>query len=378
MMATKNPFITNGYESKELFCDREVELGILHKNVSNGIDTTLVSPRRMGKTGLIHRFFDDLREIGDMESVFVDIYAARSLDDFIKLLAEAILVKFPAKTSIGERFMEFIKGFRPLIGYDALTGEPQIQINYQSAQDKEYGLRGLLQFLDSQNRKIVVAIDEFQQIAEFPEKNIEALLRTCMQQLVNTRFIFCGSKQSMMVELFSNAKRPFYSSTQYLGIDRIDAEVYGSFIRNTFYNNGGRIDDEAIDLILEWTKRHTFYTQSLCNSVFSSEVRNVNRDVVRSCCADIVKRNEALYFQFRQLVTPAQWNFMIAIAKEGMVTQIAAQKFIAKYNIGTPANARRIAKSLIEKELILETHSKKETSYQLYDVFLSRWMESEY
>jgi DNA-binding MarR family transcriptional regulator len=78
------------------------------------------------------------------------------------------------------------------------------------------------------------------------------------------------------------------------------------------------------------------------------------------------------------MLTSAQWNFMIAVAKEGEVSQITAQKFISKYNIGTPANAKRILKSLIEKELILESVSKNNTVYQVYDVFLSRWLEVKY
>ena len=94
--------------------------------------------------------------------------------------------------------------------------------------------------------------------------------------------------------------------------------------------------------------------------------------------ANILKENESFFFQYRQLLTPAQWNFMIAIAKENEVSQITAQKFISKYNIGTPANARRILKSLIEKELILANMTKEKVVYQIYDVFLSRWLEMKY
>lgn len=378
MKGVKNPFLVKGYLTKELFCNREKELEVLYENVSNGIDTTLISPRRIGKTGLILRFFDYLKEKKWGESVYVDIYASRGLEDFIRVLAEAILLKFPEKTSIGKRFMHFLKGLRPLIGYDALTGEPQVQIVYHTPQERENTLKGLLDFLDMQNVPIVLAIDEFQQIAEYPEKNMEALLRTCMQQLNNIRFIFSGSRRTLMLEMFSSANRPFFASTQYLTVDKIDREVYASFIIHLFENYGKEIEREAVYEILDWSNVHTFYTQSLCNRVFAMDEFPVTAEHVRKACSDLLERNEPAFLQYRQLLTPIQWNFLIAVAKEREVRQISAQGFVGKYNIGTPANARRLVKALVDKELLLESVDKKGIVYRVYDVFLSRWLEREY
>ena len=182
----------------------------------------------------------------------------------------------------------------------------------------------------------------------------------------------------MMIELFSNAKRPFYSSTQYLVLDKIEFNAYKAFIIRKFTEKEILIEDEAVNYVLSWTKQHTFYTQSLCNMIFSMDENIVNIQLVKQACNELLNRNEAVFFQFRQLLTSGQWNFLIAVAKEGEVTQLTAQKFIANYEIGTPANARRISRSLIDKELILETINKKGSYYQVYDVFLSRWLESEY
>jgi len=378
MKKKNNPFLLKGYISKEFFCDRNKEVEQLFSNVQNGIDTTLISPRRMGKTGLIFRFFDHLHENSDIKPIYVDIFSSRNLSEFIKLMAEAILLEFPEKTSVGKQFLEFIKGFRPLIGYDTLTGEPQIQINYQSAQEKEYTLQGLFAFLENQEELIVIAIDEFQQISDYPENNVEALLRTNIQKLKNIRFIFCGSRKAMMINLFSNVKRPFFASTQYLSLEKIDKKEYSAFIKNKFSESGIPITDEALTMVLDWSLMHTFYTQSLCNILFYISHEQITLEKVKIACTEILKRNETVFYQYRQLLTAAQWNFLIAIAKEGEVKQLTAQKFISKYEIGTPANARRISRALIEKELLLELPAKKETSYRVYDVFLSRWLESEY
>jgi hypothetical protein len=378
MKKKNNPFLLKGYVSKDLFCDRQKEVEQLYACVQNGIDTTLISPRRMGKTGLIFRFFDYLKENCEIKYIYVDIFSSRNLDELIKLLAEAILIGFPEQTRVGKQFMDFIKGFRPLIGYDPLTGQPQIQISYQSAQEKEYTLKGLFSFLESQGEQIVMAIDEFQQISDYPEKNIEALLRTYTQNLKNIRFIFCGSRNAMMINLFSNVKRPFYASTQYLLLEKIDQGIYSVFIRNKFDESGIVMTDEALEMVLNWSQVHTFYTQSLCNMLYYTADRQITVETVKIACFELLKRNEPVFYQYRQLLTTAQWNFLIAIAKEGEVKQLTAQKFIAKYGIGTPANARRISRSLIEKELLLELSNKKETSYRVYDVFLSRWLENEY
>jgi hypothetical protein len=224
----------------------------------------------------------------------------------------------------------------------------------------------------------VVAIDEFQQISQYPEKNIEALLRTYTQNLKYIRFIFCGSRKAMMINLFSNVKRPFYATTQYLMLEEIERETYSQFIVQKFTDAGMTISKEALQMVLDWSLLHTFYTQSLCNMLYYIADNQIELATVKLACVELLKRNEPVFYQYRQLLTAAQWNFLIAVAKEGGVKQLTAQKFIAKYEIGTPANARRISRSLVEKELLLEIAIKKETTYRVCDLFLARWLENEY
>lgn len=375
----KNPFIIKSYTSKELFCDRESELETLIRNCQNGIDTTLISQRRMGKSALIYRLFDEMEEQKiDFHTIYTDIYATRSLSDFIKFIAEAVLKAFPENSNFGRKFMVFIKSLRPMITYDSISGEPQVQILYQSEQEKEHTLKGLFDFLDSQDKKILLAIDEFQQIREYPEKNIEELLRTYIQRVKNIQFIFCGSKKHMMIDIFSNAKKPFYSSTQFITLDKIPWDKYHAFISHLFELNGRKIESDAVDYILEWTKRHTYYTQSLCNLIFSSGVKTISIAEVKEACVQILQMNETIFLQYRSLLTAGQWNFMIAVAKEQSVSQITAKAFLAKYDIGTPANSKRLVTALADKELIMENITKEGTSYAVYDLFLSRWLEREY
>lgn len=371
-----NPFLVKGYVSPEYFCDREKETEALLRNIQNGVDTTLISPRKYGKTGLILHLFDAIqRKKLPYETLYVDVFATRSLSDFIKVVAEAVMKKFPEKTHIGSKFITFIKGLRPVISYDSLTGVPQVQFNYQMAAEKEHTLSGLLEFINSQQIDIVLAIDEFQQIAEYPETNMEALLRTHIQQMHNTHFIFCGSKRSVMSEMFLNAKRPFFSSSRMMSLDKIDEEIYKQFIRSQFGKAGIDINPEALEYIMEWTQGYTFYTQTVCNAVYGMLPSRVTIEVVRTACADIMEGLTDNYLQYRELVTPAQWNFLIAVAKEGEVEQLSSTRFLSTYNIGGATSAKRMAQSLSEKELLLPVVKSRKTAYKIYDVFFLRWIQ---
>lgn len=372
----ENPFIIKSYESKELFCDREEELQQMLRNCINSSDMTLISQRRMGKTGLILRLFDEIKDVRpDIHTIYFDIFASRSIDDFIKLMAEAAMKSFPSKTTMGEKLLTFIKSLRPQLSFDTITGEPQLQIAYQTAHEKEYTLRGLFDFLDSQKEHIVIAIDEFQQIRDYPEQNMEALLRTYIQQTHNMTFIFCGSKKHMMADIFANEKKPFYNSTAFVSLDKISETSYSAFIRQLFKDRHRSITDEALQFILDWTRRHTYYTQQLCHTVYANGSEAVTIDDVKKACEQLMKQGEAVYLQYRQMLTEKQWDYLIAVAKEGSVQQITASAFLRNHKIGTPSVSRRHADSLCEKGLLNDDITINGTTYSLSDVFLSHWME---
>ena len=372
----KNPFVIKPYESKELFCDREEELSLMVQGCINHTDMTLISQRRMGKTGLILRLFDELHETGlNRQTIYVDIYASRSIDDFIKLLAEAAMRTFQPKSSIGEKLISFIKSLRPQLSFDTITGEPQLQIAYQTMHEKEYTLRGLFDFLDAQGEPVIIAIDEFQQIRDYPEKNMEALLRSYIQQTHNLTFIFCGSKKHLMADIFANEKKPFYSSTTFISLEKISEVSYANFIRHHFNLDGRTIDDESIQFILDWTRRHTYYTQQLCHTIFANGDEDVTLDVVKVSCGQLMKQGEAVYLQYRQMLTDKQWNYLIAVAKEGCVKQITASAFLKHHKIGTPSVSRRLAEALVEKGLLNDDVRIDGTTYTVSDVFFSHWLE---
>lgn len=374
MIEYLNPFILERYVSKEYFCDRKFEIETLQKRVESGVNSTLISIRRLGKSALIFRLFDEFDE-KNRACIYVDLYATQNLKDFTEALSIAILNYFPEKKSIGKQFLQLLKSLRPTIKYDSLTGQPEIHFDFIQPKECERTLSTLLTFLENQSIKVLLAIDEFQQVAHYPEKNTEAILRTMIQSMKNVHFIFSGSNKHLMAEIFNNAKRPFFSSTLILGLNKIPEDDYKAFIRQKFAEKKREIDDTSIDFIIDWTRCHTFYTQMICHQLFFLAVKNITIDSARQVCNDILISQETTYIQYRNLLPPLQWEMLKAIGKEEKLYQPQSSAFLQKYRIGAASSAKKALKALVDKEMVY-IHDETDTSYyQVYDVFFSRWLE---
>jgi hypothetical protein len=375
MGVQKNPFHLKGYHGPGLFCDRNDGRALLVENINNNINTTLFSVRRMGKTGLINHVFYYLNKEKNRECIYIDIYATQSLPEFTNHLASAILRAFPQSLSIGKKFINLIKGLNPTISYDALTGAPEISFSFSEPKQYEYSLKELFAFLEKQRKPVVIAIDEFQQIANYPEKNTEALLRTIIKPLKNVSFIFSGSQKHLLLEMFNSAKRPFFSSTNSLNIGSIAPKEYKKFIKKLFTKGGRIIDDESVDFILDWTCNHTYYTQSLCNKVYARNPGKIDIENVFAACDSILQEQENIFFQYRNLLTSAQWKLLKAVAIEGKVRQPTGSTFIGRHTLGNPASVKRSLEALVNKEMVFQEAEETGSYYRVYDCFLMRWLE---
>ena len=371
----ENPFILEPYRSKAFFCDREKETEEIIRNITNGRNTTLISPRRLGKTGLIFRVFDEMKARKlPFETIYVDISDTLSIEEFIKAISDAVVNKLGKQQKISA-FFKTLKSVRPLLGIDPLTGSPQVSFTFADDNQKQSTLKEVLGYLETYPQKVVLAIDEFQQIREYNDVNMEAILRKHIQHLHNVRFIYCGSKKHTMTDMFTNAKKPFYESTSFSYLSKLPVPVYATFIKEKFESAGKTIDDDSIGYIIEWTKGHTYYTQRLCNEVFSLSGNVVVRNDIVAAIQSILDSERDRFQEIRRLVTRSQWKMLEAIAREGSVSQITSAAFLSKYKISSGPTALRNIKALMDKELVLATTTDEGTSYSVYNVFLSRYLE---
>lgn len=370
----ENPFILDPYRSKAFFCDREKETEEIIRNITNGRNTTLISPRRLGKTGLIFRVFDEMKARKlPFETIYLDISDTLSIEEFIKAISDAVVNKLGKQQKI-TAFFKTLKSVRPLLGIDPLTGSPQVSFTFADDNQKQSTLKEVLGYLESYPQMVVLAIDEFQQIREYGDVNMEAILRKHIQHLHNVRFIFCGSKKHTMTDMFTNAKKPFYESTAFLYLSKLPIQVYSAFIKEKFALAGKTIDDDSIGFIIEWTKDHTYYTQRLCNEVFSLSGEAIGRKDIVTAIQTILDSERDRFQEIRRLVTRSQWKMLAAIAMEDSVSQITSAAFLSKYKISSGPTALRNIKALIDKELVLATTTENGTGYSVYNVFLSRFL----
>lgn len=371
-----NPFISVGYREPKYFCDRREERKQLTQYMLNGINVTLFAIRRIGKTGLIHHTFYPYRKSRKIACIYVDILSSNNLGDFTNHLATAVYNRFSPINSLGKKIMNSFKQFRPVISFDELTGAPSLSLTLETDAQKEKTIGQILNFIDQQGIKVVIAIDEFQQILNYPEKNTEAILRTYIQQLNNTSFIFSGSNQRMMHEIFNSAKRPFFASCSNMNLDFIATKEYRKFIKKKFKENQRSISEECLDFICTWTKCHTFFVQQLCFTLFAQNHIQNGIEEAHKAALTILKLNEGNYYQYKNLLTKAQWNLLSAIANEEQVTKPQSKKFINNHNLGTPALVKRGLDALIKKELVFYNSAVETPYYEVYDKYLMRWIQS--
>jgi hypothetical protein len=218
---------------------------------------------------------------------------------------------------------------------------------------------------------VVIAIDEFQQILEYPEQNMEALLRTLVQEMPMVRFIFSGSKMHLMKAIFTESKRPFYQSTRLLFLEAINPEDYTDFILEKFAKGRRVIDSEAVSWIMNWTRGHTYYVQYICNWLYGEGYTRITPAITSEVSRDILLELQPVFDNYRQLLSPRQFELLRAIAKEGSVKSVLSGSFIQAHSLGTPSTVRVSLQSMLEKDMLREFPE----GYLVDDVFFSRWLE---
>ena len=369
-MKPNNPFLISGYYSPEFFCDREQETKTILDALHNGRNVTLIAPRRMGKTGLIRHAFYRLKEqLPDIVTFYLDIYSTQSLGDFVRLFASTVLGQLDsAPQKALSRIGQFVRSCRPVFTFDELTGVPKVRIDVAPAEE-ENTLKEIFEYLGSSEKRCYVAIDEFQQITEYPENGVEALLRSHIQFLSNVNFIFAGSKQHLMQEMFTSSKRPFYQSTQPLTIGSIQEDEYASFATGHFAKRNAKLPQDVFNSIYEKYEGHTWYVQCLLNRLYGYN-RDVDMELVSYATEQILSEYSYTYANLLKAYTPGQVRLLKAIAKEGSVKEVLSGDFISAYKLRAASSVSAALKKLQESELVYQTAN----GYMVYDRFMGEWL----
>lgn len=368
----KNPFLTYGYNGPEYFCDRVEETKRLTSLLVNGNHVALMSPRRMGKTGLIRHCFSQ-QEVQDNFYLFVvDIYATKSLTELTYELGRVILSELKSKgRKAWERFIQVVSSLRTGISLDSM-GQPSWNLEIGDIQSPQMSLNEIFQYLKTADRPCLVAIDEFQAIMDYPEQNVEALLRTHIQDCNNAWFVFSGSKRHMMGEMFSSPARPFYQSASTISLKPISLDAYTSFITRHFEQGGKLITPEAVQYMYEKFEGTTWYIQKICNELYAMTEPNSTCGVkeVEVAINMAVEEKSDTYQDLMTRLTAKQKALLIALAHAGENVQPTSGDFIKKYHLTSASAVQRSLLSLQEKDIVTSSNGQ----YHIYDYFLYYWL----
>ena len=372
-MSKMNPFLTNGYISAEYFCDRTDETETLLRYLTNGNNTALISPRRLGKTGLISHCFHQKAIADDYYRFLVDIYATKNLQEFVFELGKSLLNALkPKGRKAWEVFLGYLSSLRTGISFD-FSGNPSWNIEMGDIKAPTVTLDEIFHYLEHADKPCIVAIDEFQAIALYPEANVEALLRTYMQHCTNATFIYAGSQRHLMGEIFTSPARPFYQSTAIMELKPIPLQAYVPFIQKHFAEAGKLIAERTIEEIYNRFEGITWYVQFVANSLYAmtnpGEVCQV--DKVDTAINNILSQLSFTYSSLLYQLPPKQKEVLMAICKEGKACGITSSRFLKNYKL-TASSVQGAVKGLLDKDFI--THELD--TYSIYDKFFEIWLRN--
>jgi hypothetical protein len=371
----KNPFILTPMIPEEFFCDRETETQFLIKALTNQSNVVLTSARRMGKTGLINHCFEQPAIKDHFITIPVDILHTTSLSELILELGKAVF-KVVAKKS-DRMLMKFVAALRSLnasFGYNPLNGTPTFNISLGQITAPELTLDEIFDYLEDAEKPCIVAIDEFQQITHYVEKNVEAQLRGKIQRLKNTYFIFAGSERRIMNEMFFSSKRPFYQSASLLQLEPIALDKYTAFVTHHFAEEGKSVDKDAVMQVYNKWNGVTMYMHRIFHDAFIevSQGETCTLSVIDQVTDSYIAQNEKRLQELLAFITVSQKEVLYAIAREGVVTHLTSAAFVKRNNLKSASAVQSAVKQLLDYDII----TLKGREFSISDPLLAIWLKS--
>ena len=368
-MNPKNPFVIRGYAGAEYFCDRQKETEKLISSLENDCDITLIAPRRFGKTGLIHHALARLPS--DWTGIYLDIYAIKDLPSFTKAFAAAVLGALDTKVESAMKMAAtFFKSCRPTM-IPQSNGMPKFSFDVVPS-NAEATLKEAFDYLASKDRRVVIAIDEFQQVAKFPETGTEALLRSYIQFVPHVRFIFAGSHKHMMEQMFAAPSRPFYQSTDFLSLHEIPLETYRAFAASFFKRAKYPFKSEAFDALYSRFEGITWYVQMVLNRVWRMGEGLEDVAIVDKAVESIIDDRADVYHDLLLSQNEGSQLMLLALAREGAVTSPTAGEFISRNGLKAASSASFALNDLRSRDLVYET----DRGWTVYDRLFGLWMNT--
>lgn len=369
-----NPFVVTGKIPPQYFCDRIEESKQLEKALCNQMNVVLTSSRRMGKTSLVDFVFDKPTIKDNYITISIDILHTTTFREFILAFGTAVFDCVAARSEKWRKqFVTFLKSLSASFGYDAASNLPTFDIKIGDVQQPEYTLQEIFKYLESIDKRCLIVIDEFQKITYYPEKNVEALMRTHIKKLSNSNFVFSGSQRRLMEEMFFSSKRPFYQSAKSIRLEPIDKDIYMDFAVKNFKESGKEIEKEAFAHIYDTFQGVTLYIQRILKDAFAETSKGETCDVetAKRLIEEYIDENDSRLREQLSFITETQKELLYAVHEARQASGITSMEFTKKYRLRSPSSSQSAALKLLEYDMI----TRKEKFYSISDPLLSLWLD---
>ena len=371
------PFQYGTLATRENFVDRVEDRAQLKNFLSSHINVMLVSPRRWGKSSLVKVAMEELQdEDKDVRVCYIDAFSIGSEAEFYRTFASQVIAC--ASSKLEKRIQDakkFLTGVVPqVVIKDDVTNFMAFDVKFvPQEQDKMDILRLPETLAHAKKIKIIVCIDEFQQLANLPEyKNMEGKMRSAWQQQERVSYCLYGSKRHMMLDIFNNSNSPFYRFGQLLFLNKIPKEEWMPFIVDTFKKSGKRISDEFASRICDMTECHSWYLQQCCYFVWNATVTEVSEQSFSYGLKQMINTNSPMFLNDTETLAASQIEMLRAI-KDG-VLQLSSTETRTKYHLGNPNTISKNKKVLQNKDIV----EVKGGKMVFVDPIYRLWFEREY
>ncbi|MFC1495990.1 ATP-binding protein [Candidatus Margulisiibacteriota bacterium] len=373
----KNPFYYGEAATGEYFTNRTEEIKSLHSDLSRGQNVIIFSPRRYGKTSLIKKVLGQLKKDG-LLVVYADLCAATSKKKFIEILTGAIAKAIEGDISkIAKLLKQLLPRIIPKIIINT-EGLPGLELEFKGTKrnislilDELFEL--VPKFIKKKRKQAVIVLDEFQEILNFEDDEIERTFRSHLQFHKGISYVFMGSKKHLIYDMFSNPNRPFYKSGRMFPLQKIKAADFEPFIRKSFKNSGIEIDGISIKTILDISECHPYYTQLICSILWDRciGIKKIGKVDITSALKEAIARSSAIYLEIFDNLTHPQKRLLEAISKDSS-DSIYSKEFILENELGAATSIQRSIKALIRKGLV----EKGNGDYIFSDIIFYKWLRA--
>ena len=375
MKKAVNPFFTKIVIPDEYFCDREIETQKLVSFIKNGYNIVLKSPRRLGKSSLLMHVFnqDEIRK--QYNTLFVDIYGTKNMHEFTQELQNAFLEAPFAKSKRGaEKVKKLLTGAYVQMNLSLDGTVSGFKLGVNPTPDLSVPMREIFSFMENTDKPNIIVFDEFQTVLDYPEK-APAIIRTQVQKLTNTTFIFSGSSRHQLDRMFEYPNEPFYRSATPLNLERIPLSAYQEFAVRMFKNYGKDADEDAISKVYNLFSGNTYDMQEVMKGAFSFTPKGKKADfsVIMDSIDDILDRRDPDFRDALDRLNNAKERAVFfCVAREGIALGMTSTAIIKKYNLDNASSVQHALSVLTSNEKNLVKRNGK--GYLIRDRFFELWI----